>query len=436
MEKKLRTKFTFLSVCAFFIALMLISSALIYANYNKIVKQADSTLERIINSGGKFGTPKDNDDDDKDDERKHSPDDKDDDEKPDAEEPFFSRYFTVKFNSNKTISTVDTAHIYAVSQSDAKTYGKKIISNLGSSTEKTGFLYNYRYKLQKTADGYICVFLSCSRDLGILKVFVRNNILIAIVSLMFISVISWLLSKRAVSPLVSAYEKQKEFITNASHELKTPLAIISANNDIIEIENGESKWISSNKTQIKKLSIMIDMLVSLTKLDENTKVENATAVDISSLLQSSIESLSPLAEAQGKSFSINAPDTLTSKVNFDEIKKLFSILLENSIKYSKDNSTIHIELKSLDGDGVYKREKGEVPLEHFTFSISNASENLRKTSYDILFDRFYRLDSSRNSETGGFGIGLSIAKAIVEKHGGEIKAYSPDGERMVIRLEI
>ena len=86
MEKKLRTKFTFLSVCAFFIALMLISSALIYANYNKIVKQADSTLERIINSGGKFGMPKDNDDDDKDDERKHSPDDKDDDEKPDAEE--------------------------------------------------------------------------------------------------------------------------------------------------------------------------------------------------------------------------------------------------------------------------------------------------------------------------------------------------------------
>ncbi len=179
---------------------------------------------------------------------------------------------------------------------------------------------------------------------------------------------SWLLSKRAVSPLVSAYEKQKEFITNASHELKTPLAIISANNDIIEIENGSSKWISSNKGQIKKLSSMIDMLVTLTKLDESSKLENASPVDVASLLNSSIE--------------------------------------------------------------------GFAPLTHFSFSISNYSENLKKGSYDVLFDRFYRLDSSRNSETGGFGIGLSIAKAIVQKHGGEIKAFSPDGERMVFRLEI
>ncbi|WP_455053457.1 sensor histidine kinase [Mogibacterium sp.] len=201
---------------------------------------------------------------------------------------------------------------------------------------------------------------------------------------------SWLLSKRAVSPLVSAYEKQKEFITNASHELKTPLAIISANNDIIEIENGSSKWISSNKGQIKKLSSMIDMLVTLTKLDESAKLENASSVDIASLLNSSIEGFAPLAEAQGKSFNVSA----------------------------------------------HKGSKEDAPLTHFSFSISNYSENLKKGSYDILFDRFYRLDSSRNSETGGFGIGLSIAKVIVQKHGGEIKAFSPDGERMVFRLEI
>lgn len=113
---------------------------------------------------------------------------------------------------------------------------------------------------------------------------------------------------------------------------------------------------------------MIDMLVTLTKLDESSKLENASSVDIASLLNSSIE--------------------------------------------------------------------GFAPLTHFSFSISNYSENQKKGSYDILFDRFYRLDSSRNSETGGFGIGLSIAKAIVQKHGGEIKAFSPDGERMVFRLEI
>jgi len=181
---------------------------------------------------------------------------------------------------------------------------------------------------------------------------------------------------------------------------------------------------------------MIDMLVTLTKLDESSKLENASPVDIASLLNSSIEGFAPLAEAQGKSFKVSAPESITSKVNYDEIKKLFSILIENSIKYSKDNSTISIELDSLDSGSDHKGSKEDAPLTHFSFSISNYSENLKKGSYDVLFDRFYRLDSSRNSETGGFGIGLSIAKAIVQKHGGEIKAFSPDGERMVFRLEI
>lgn len=181
---------------------------------------------------------------------------------------------------------------------------------------------------------------------------------------------------------------------------------------------------------------MIDMLVTLTKLDESSKLENASSVDIASLLNSSIEGFAPLAEAQGKSFKVNAPESITSKVNYEEIQKLFSILIENSIKYSKDNSTISIELDALDSGIAHKGSKEDANLTHFNFSISNYSENLKKGSYDILFDRFYRLDSSRNSETGGFGIGLSIAKAIVQKHGGEIKAFSPDGERMVFRLEI
>lgn len=428
MEKRLRTKFTFLSVCTFFIVLILISSALIFANYSKLVDQADSSLAKIINNMGDAESVED--------ENPSSDERRDGDKGPGHEEQFFGPYFTVRIYSNDSETQVDTSHIYAVSVNDAKSYANKIKKNLGGDSEGYGFVHGYRYMIQKTNNGYICAFLSCDRDLDLFKEFIRNNVLIALASLLIISIMSWLLSKRAVSPLVSAYEKQKEFITNASHELKTPLAIISANNDIIEIENGSSKWISSNKGQIKKLSSMIDMLVTLTKLDESSKLENASSVDIASLLNSSIEGFAPLAEAQGKSFNVSAPETLTSKVNYEEIKKLFSILIENSIKYSSDNGAISIELKSLDGDSSSKHINGEAPIDHFSFSISNYSENLEKGSYDVLFDRFYRLDSSRNSETGGFGIGLSIAKAIVQKHGGEIKAFSPDGERMVFKLEI
>lgn len=428
MEKRLRTKFTFLSVCAFFIVVILISSALIFANYSKLVDQADSSLAKIINNMGDAESVED--------ENPSSDERRDGDKGPGHEEQFFGPYFTVRIYSNDSETQVDTSHIYAVSVNDAKSYANKIKKNLGGDSEGYGFVHGYRYMIQKTNNGYICAFLSCDRDLDLFKEFIRNNVLIALASLLIISIMSWLLSKRAVSPLVSAYEKQKEFITNASHELKTPLAIISANNDIIEIENGSSKWISSNKGQIKKLSSMIDMLVTLTKLDESSKLENASSVDIASLLNSSIEGFAPLAEAQGKSFNVSAPESITSKVNYEEIKKLFSILIENSIKYSSDNSAISIELKSLDGDGSSKHINGEAPIDHFSFSISNYSENLEKGSYDVLFDRFYRLDSSRNSETGGFGIGLSIAKAIVQKHGGEIRAFSPDGEHMVFKLEI
>lgn len=441
MEKKLRTKFTILSVGAFFIALGLISSALIYANYSKIVKQADSMIERIISYDSEFDMPKNklsNDGRiDKDTEGESWHDEYDMNGKmPDSEDPFFSFYFAVKFNQDKSVSNIDVNHIYGMSMDDAKSYAVEILSKLGNSTDKSGFFYTYRYKSEKLSDGYICVFLDCSRDLDLLKEFIKNNILIAVLSLLCISLISWLLSKRAVLPLVSAYEKQKEFITNASHELKTPLAIISANNDIIEIENGESKWLTSNKNQIKRLSGMIEMLVTLTKLDEAAYVENAAPVDISELLHSSVDGFSPLAEAQEKSFYISAPDSLVAKVNYDEIKKLFYILLENSIKYSKENSTISAILTVSNGDGNSKGLKADTVLRHFSFSIENAAKNLQKGSYDILFDRFYRLDASRNSETGGFGIGLSIAKAIAEKHGGSIKAYSPDGDRMVIELEI
>lgn len=435
MEKKLRTKFTILSVAAFFIVLLLISTALIYANYSRVTSQADSTINKIINNGGYFGPPEvDSDEDDDDD--KPSREDMTSDERADAEEPFFSRYFTVKFSKNKEIREIDTSHIYSVSSDEAGSYSKKVLNEIGSSSEKSGFLYNYRYKIKRSGEEYICVFLDYSRDIRLLNSFIKNNVLIAVISLICISLISWFLSKRAVSPLVLSYEKQKQFITNASHELKTPLAIINANNDIIEIEAGKSKWVEGNRSQIKKLSDMIDMLVTLTKLDELASPENVETVDISALLHLSVENFSSLAKSHGKSFSISVPEPVISKVNKDEIKKLLSILLENSIKYSAEKSVISLRLAALGRDEKSKDSQSGETLRHFAFSIENISENLHKGSYDELLDRFYRPDASRNSETGGFGIGLSIAKAIVEKHGGSIKASSPDGERMVVSVEI
>lgn len=222
--------------------------------------------------------------------------------------------------------------------------------------------------------------------------------------------------------MAQSYEKQKTFITDASHEIKTPLAVIEANTEVVEIENGESQWTRSNKEQISRLSELTEKLVFLAKMDEERNIFVMTEFSLSKLAQEITEGFNGMAKAQNKKYTVSIDSDIDVKADEKAIKQLLSILIENAFKYSDREGNIAVTVKK---NGKYKE-----------IEVRNTADNLKKGDLSILFERFYRLDSSRNSNTGGSGIGLSIAKAIAEAHKGKIKAYSLDGKEIVLKVSM
>jgi signal transduction histidine kinase len=218
-----------------------------------------------------------------------------------------------------------------------------------------------------------------------------------------------ILSNRIIRPFSRNLEKQKMFITDASHELKTPLTIINTNVDILEMEYGENESFNDIHNQIDKLKDLTNNLVLLTKIEESKSSINLIDQPISDILIESIAPFKNLAITQNKNIESNIQEMLSMKCDDKSMRQLVNILLENALKYSKENTTINISFKKVHSNLI--------------FEITNESlYELNKDSLKYIFDRFYRPDASRNSSTGGHGIGLSIAKAIVNSHNSKIQA--------------
>lgn len=249
-----------------------------------------------------------------------------------------------------------------------------------------------------------------------------SSIGVSIIGIVFVLILIVVFSKRIVSPMAQSYEKQKTFITDASHEIKTPLAVIEANTEVVEIENGESQWTRSIKEQISRLSELTEKLVFLAKMDGERNTFVMTEFSLSKLAQEITEGFNGMAKAQNKKYTVSIDSDIGVKADEKAIKQLLSILIENAFKYSDREGNIAVTVKK---NGKYKE-----------IEVRNTADNLKKGDLSILFERFYRLDSSRNSNTGGSGIGLSIAKAIAEAHKGKIKAYSLDGKEIVLKVSM
>lgn len=232
-----------------------------------------------------------------------------------------------------------------------------------------------------------------------------------------ITIFSFLFSKKVIKPYEKNYESQRRFLTDASHELKTPLAIISANLDVLENENTNNKWISSSQEQISRMRNLINEMVSLNKIEElngNIKKEN---FNMSSSLLEAIESYEALSLDNNIKLSYDIPENIC--INGDEslILKLYGIFLDNAFKYVNKDGSINISLIE---------NKKKVIL---TFSNSVIDIDEEKLKY--CFDRFYTLDESRSKSRSGFGIGLSIAQAIVKEHDGDIKTYLKNDNKTI-----
>ena len=300
---------------------------------------------------------------------------------------------------------------------DQDTLQSKVIEALEKG-KTSGFIGSYRFLKVETNVGNLILFLNCQRELDSYESFVKNSVLISIGVILSVLVLIILISKKVIAPIQETYLKQKQFITGASHELKTPLAIISSNADVLEMMNGDSKWTTNIHNQVDRLTSLVNSLVVFSRMEEKDTVER-TSFDLTETLKSRIEDFDELANFQKKYIVTDIDENLNYYGEKDSIIQLMDILLENAIKYAPEDSDISVKLN--------KNRK------YATLKVSNKA-NVKKGDLSKVFDRFYRLDESRNSAIKGYGIGLSMAQLIAEKHKETIQAYAP--EDGIFKIEV
>lgn len=334
-----------------------------------------------------------------------------------VETPYSTRYFVVKLQGN-VVTDISTENVAAVTDRDAFEFASQIYPN----EPGFGVIDSYRYYYVKDSDTQksMIIFVDFQRELESSITLVSISFIVGLVFVLLLIFPVYRFSKRALEPVKTSMEKQKQFITDAGHELKTPLAIISADADVLEICEGENEWLTSIKDQTQRLSVLVRNLVELSKLDETSQDAQHELFDLSEAVLDTAANFETIAKAKGLEFSVNVPDHVMYKGNEAELRQLVSLLCDNAVKYASENGKVIVTL--------YKTSK------NVCLDVYNDCDNVDKEQLPRLFDRFYRADNSRSRETGGYGIGLSIAKAIVQRHKGKISAESTDSKSLVFKV--
>ena len=320
-----------------------------------------------------------------------------------------TRFFRIFLDEDKKVTNVNMDHIAAVDVKKAVRMTKMAMLRRG----KVGLVGSYRYRKEyKDSQVRSIIFLDCKENQSFYHLAVTITITVSTLLTCLITVIFAIASKRAVRPFEINSNRQKQFITDASHELKTPLAIISANAEVLQYKGDGNEWTQNIIDQTKHMGKLINQLLVLAKLDEVQEKSEKQEADLKLLLEETIEPFEEVATQKKVTLKLHLEEGVTIRVNREQIAQLVSILTENAAKYVNDGGKIVWRLT--------KTQHGAVLV------VKNTIEK-ELPDTKRMFDRFYRSDSSRSSKTGGQGIGLSIAKKIVDSHKGSITAKAGDG---------
>ena len=334
--------------------------------------------------------------------------------------PFGSRSFIVVLDKDGTEVSIDMRDTVSTSNSAALSYARKIYK----SGKDKGFIHGYRYLSTKSsgdADTTIH-FVDCSKSLANFKAFLIISILVSLLGLLMVFILISFFSRMIMRPVEESYKKQKRFITDAGHELKTPLAIIDADASVLEMEIGENEWISDLKKQTKRMADLTNNFLYLARMDEGSAKLVIMDFPLSDIVTETSRSFRSRALLSDKTFEIDAEQMINFFGDEKAIRQLIGILLDNALKYSNDGGDIRVSLS---------RKNHKIIL-----SVFNTADHIDKKDLPHIFDRFYRSDASRNSESGGYGIGLSMALAIVNAHKGKIEAHSADERSITITVTL
>ena len=417
MIRDLRKKFILVAMLSTMLVLTAIMGVVNFSNYREMLDRADEMTALLEQNDGKFPEePSWHEQDDTETPPAKPENDEKDKSRFSVETPFETRYFTVTVDENGEVTDCDLDRIAAVDEETAEEYTQ----TAQQKNKTTGFQGIYRYRVTETEDGAKYVFLDCRREIWNFRTVLVTTISVSLLGLAAVFVLVVIFSRMVFRPVEESIQKQKRFITDASHELKTPLTIIDANIEVMEMESGESQWTKSTRKQIQRLSGLVQQLVTLSRLDEEKGLEEKCEFNLSEAVSECVQPYESLAQTREKNLTLNIEEDITYTGDERSIRQLAGILMDNAVKYSSENGNITLTLK----------KKGK----KIFLEVYNDADDLPQGKLDVLFERFYRLDSSRNSGTGGSGIGLSMAKAIVQAHKGKITAENKNGRGLTITV--
>lgn len=416
MIRRLQKKFISVAVLSVFIVLLILIGTINIINYRNMVTEADNTLEILaayrgyfpIQFRSMFRTDPQGDAGSGSFGRRSMT----------AELPYQTRYFTAFFNSDGKLYHINMENIASIDGSGAISLAQTTFD-----TGKTkGFAGDYRFIRCSVDDDCMLIFLNIRRETATVRSFLLASTAISFVGLLAVTLLLILLSGRIVRPIAESYEKQKQFITDAGHELKTPITIINADADVLETEIEQNEWLDDIRKQTGRLASLTSDLIYLSKMAEDGSALTVTDFSLSDLVSGNVQSFQAVAVSQEKTLTADIEPGLTMTGDEKSVGKLVSILLDNACKYSPGDGKISVTLE----------KSGKSLL----LTVYNTAENIAQGNADMLFERFYRADSSRNSESGGFGLGLAVAKAVAEAHKGKIHAFSEDGASLTVKTEL
>ena len=329
-------------------------------------------------------------------------------------------YIYIEFNDINHLDSI----IYQYCDSENDEAVKKAAVQIFNSKKDRGKIsidknkYRYLLKYNPPKNNYSIVFLDRTLEISTINRLLFIFIIITGIGLIFIFFISILLANWTIKPVAKAWDQQKQFIADASHELKTPLTVISTNTDVIlsnsnDTVESQSKWLNYIKNETIRMTKLVNSLLYIAKYDANETKILLKKINLSNIISSICLQYEPLIYENNKKLITNIDNNITIMGDEDKIKQLLNILMDNALKYSLNNGIIKISLKKNKQSNVY-------------ITVSNSSETINKEQLNKIFDRFFRIDSSRNRKTGGSGLGLNIAKSIVEIHKGSINVMNKD----------